>query len=251
MSYAGNPPPPPPPPGPPGGYGGFGGPSAPPPGGYPAPQQYDVMVAVNYGWAKFQAYAGQMILAALAIFAGALVIGAVGVVAILLPADDGLTVGSVIALVALYVAFFIYAQVVGAGLIREALGVTEGRPFSTAGVFRFDHFGKVLATSLLVGLGTLIGTILCILPGIVFGFMSMYALYFVIERGMGPVDAIGASIDLVKNNLSPTIIWYLIAMVIVFVGELACFVGLLVAIPVVLVGSAYTYKRLTGQPVAP
>lgn len=270
----------PPPAGPPGG--GYGGPppgggyGAPPPGGpygggYGGPPagggQWDVGAAVGYGWSKFQANVGQMILAALAIFVGAVVIYGIAFLAIILPAGDvecsfddngnyncdggGLGFIGFILVLMLYVVFFVYAQVIGAGLIREAIAVTRGQQFSAAGVFKFDNIGNVIVTSLLVGVGTFIGTLLCILPGIIFGFMTMYSLFFVVDKNLSPVDAIKASIDLVKNNVGSTIIWYLVAYVIILIGAVLCGLGLLVAIPVVLVGSAYTYKTLIGEQVAP
>lgn len=267
----------PPPAGPPGG--GFGGP--PPGGGYGGPpqggppgggfgnqsDQWDVGSAVGYGWSKFQANMGQMILASLAIFAAFAIFSLLYIFAILplSAADSSYDVESgtytyddgwpflltFVIMAFLGVLFFVFAQVIGAGLIREALGVTEGRPFSTAGVFKFQNIGNVIVTSLLVGLGTFVGYLLCFIPGIIFAFLSMYSLFFVVDKGLKPVDAIKASIDLVRNNLGSAIIWYLVAVVIILAGELACLVGLLVAIPVALVGSAYTYKKLTGQPVAP
>lgn len=273
---------PPAPPPPPGGGGGYGAPppAGPPGGGYGGPpagggfggppagaQPWDVGSAVSYGWAKFQQNMGQMIIASLAIFAGAVVIGLLYLFAIVplssadsdynartgeYTYDDGwpfLLTFVIMAVVG--VLFFIYAQVIGAGLIREAIGVTEGRPFTTAGVFKFQNIGNVIVTSLLVGAGTFVGYLLCFIPGIIFAFLSMYSLFFVVDKNLSPVDAIKASIDLTKNNVGSAIIWYLVAVVIIFVGELACFVGLLVAIPVVLVGSAFTYKKLSGQPVAP
>lgn len=273
---------PPAPPPPPGGGGGYGAPppAGPPGGGYGGPpagggfggppagaQPWDVGSAVSYGWAKFQQNMGQMILASLAIFAGAVVIGLLYFLAIVplstadaeydastgtYTYDDGwpfLLTFLIMAFVG--VLFFIYAQVIGAGLIREALGVTEGRPFTTAGVFKFQNIGNVIVTALLVGAGTFVGYLLCFIPGIIFAFLSMYSLFFVIDKNLSPVDAIKASIDLTRNNVGSAIIWYLVAVVIIFVGELACFVGLLAAIPVVLVGSAFTYKKLSGQPVAP
>ncbi len=257
----------PPPAGPPGG--GYGGPPA--GGGFGGPpagaQPWDVGSAVGYGWAKFQQNMGQMILASLAIFAGAVVIGLLYLFAIVplssadaeynartgtYTYDDGWPFVLTFLISAFVgVLFFIYAQVIGAGLIREALGVTEGRPFTTAGVFKFQNIGNVIVTALLVGAGTFIGYLLCFIPGIIFAFLSMYSLFFVVDKNLSPVDAIKASIDLTKNNVGSAIIWYLVAVVIIFVGELACFVGLLAAIPVVLVGSAFTYKKLSGQPVAP
>lgn len=274
---------PPAPPPPPGG-GGYGAPppAGPPGGGYGGPpagggfggggiQPYSAGDAFSYGWNKFQANMGQMILASLAIFVGAIVIFGIYFILVLsVFASDGLECesrdvngfctdyssgglgffGSLL-LTAIFVGvFFVFAQVVGAGLIREALGVTEGRPFSTSGVFKFQNIGPVLITSLLIGAGILVGTILCYIPGLIFGFFSSYSLYFLIDKGLAPVDAIKASFSFVNKNLGSTIIWYLLSLVIILVGELACGVGVLVAIPVVLVGTAFTYKKLNGEPVA-
>jgi uncharacterized membrane protein len=267
--------PPPQPPG--GGYGGpppgggYGGP--PPGGGYGGPpvgdQPYDVGTAVSWSWAKFQQNAGQMILAALAIFVGALVILGIGMFLIFgvlaastdcgydsfgnytCDSSDGLGTFGSLALMALFFGlFFIYAQVVGAGLVRASLGVTEGRPFKTSEVFQFKNLGPVIVLALIIGLGIMVGYVLCVIPAIIWAFVTQYALYFLIDRNLSPVDSIKASIDLVKNNLGPTILWYLVSAVIILIGELLCGVGLLVAIPMVLVGTAYTYKKLNGQAVA-
>ncbi len=272
----------PPPAGPPGG--GFGGP--PPGGGYGGPpqggppgggfgnqsDQWDVGSAVSYGWSKFQANTGQMIIAALAIFAGAVVILGAGffLVFVVLSGDaecvrrdpdlgycleystGGAGFFLTMVLMALtYGLFFIYAQVVGAGMIRASLNVTNGQPFRTADVFKFDNLGPVLLTSIIVGVAVMVGMIACYVPGIIIAFLTSYSLYFVVDKNMAPVDAIKASYELVTKNFGSTIIWYLVSGVIITVGAFLCGVGLLVAIPVALVGTAYTYKKLTGQPVAP
>lgn len=286
MSYEPPPPPPQPPqqpPGPPsynpppgGGYGAPPPGSPPPaPGGYGGggmQQPYSVGDAFSYAWGKFQQNVGQMILAALAIFVGAIVIYGIAFAAIIIPASSsdlecksrdaygycteysgggGLGLVAFIVLILLYVIFFVYAQVIGAGLIRASLNVTNGLPFRTADVFKFDNIGPVIVTSLLVGVGTFVGGILCIIPGLIFAFLSSYSLFYVVDQNMSPVDAIKASIDLTRNNLGPTILWFLVSIVSFVIGEILCGVGLLVAIPVVLVGTAYTYKKLNGAPVAP
>ena len=70
------------------------------------------------------------------------------------------------------------------------------------------------------------------------------------DRKLGAVDAIKASIDLVKNNLGPAIVWMLLALVCAIVGAIACGVGLLVAIPVILISQAYTVRALTGGQIS-
>jgi uncharacterized membrane protein len=274
MGGDGTPPPPPPPPPPAGGYGApppAGGYNAPPPGGYGAPPQggsgWDVGSALSYGWNKFQANVGQIIVAALALLVAMAVLGGIGfgILAALSSdyecrfEDDGdyvcdggtgfflglILYGLIIALI------MIAAQVIGAGLIRASLDITEGKPFLTSTVFKFDKIGSVIVTSLIIAAATFVGTILCYLPGLIVGFFTSYSLYFVMDKGLAPVDAIKASVNLVKDNIGTALIWYIVGGLVAGAGAIACGVGLLVTIPIFLIGTAFTYKHLTGQPVAP
>ena len=82
-------------------------------------------------------------------------------------------------------------------------------------------------------------------------FFTSYTLYFLMDREeMGAVDAIKASFDFTKDNAGNVILWFLLSVLAWFVGALLCGVGLIVAIPVVLIGTAYTYKTLNNEPVA-
>jgi uncharacterized membrane protein len=260
------PPQPPQPPEPP--AGGYGAPPPPygsaPYGAQPAdPHAWDLGAALSYGWKKFQENAGQIILGALVLFAGLVVVGiVVGIIQSILIDPGGLNletgepeegsgwfaqvlVGAISSAI-----FLIVAQIIGAGIIRGALGITEGRPFQVGELFRTDRVGPVIVTSLIIGAATFVGTLLCYLPGLIIGFATSYSLYFVIDKNMQPVEAITASVNLVKDNLGNTIIWYIVGGLVAVAGVIACFVGVLVTIPVVLIGTAYTYKKLTGQQVA-
>ncbi len=263
-------PPPPPPPGPP-------GPPPPPAGGYGAPPppaasgDWDLGATVSYGWAKFQQNLAQIIIAALAMVIGIVVIAVVGFVIIgavtsagtidcgydsfgnyECDTEDGTPfIITMILFLLVYFLIFLFGQIIGAGLIRGALGITEGRPFQAAEVFKFDRIGPVIVTSLIVGAATFVGLILCYLPGLVIMFATSYSLYFVIDKNLAPVEAIKASVDLVKNNLGPTLIWYIVGGLIASAGAIVCGIGMLVTLPIMLIGTAFTYKKLTGQPVAP
>ncbi len=259
---------------PPGGYGGPppGGYGAPPPGGYGAPPQggsgWDLGATLSWAWAKFQANVGQILIAALAlIVALAVMLGLSLVLQNLLLSDASATydpntgvydydggsgfIASLIVSALTAALMLVVAQVVGAGLIRASLDVTDGRPFLTSTVFKLDKIGPVLITSLMIAGLTFVGFLLCYLPGLVVAFFTSYSLHFVLDKGLAPVEALKASVNLVKDNLGPAFIWYLVGGLVAGAGLLACGVGVLVTFPLVLLGSAYTYKHLTGQPVAP
>lgn len=248
------------PPGPPsseppaGGYGGYppppgqhGAPPPPPYGGAPygAPpgggEAYNVGTAWGYGWSKFTANLGQILVAVL-ILVGVQV--ALQLVSYL--GSDSLVLTWVLSLVG-----WIVSMIIGAGIVRAGLDITEGKAINGAQVVVPHRLGEVVVASVIIGLATFVGLILCVLPGLAVMYFTSFTLYFLMDRpDLGAIDAIKASFEFTKNHAGQVIVWFLLSLATWFVGALLCGVGLVAAIPVVLIGTAYTYKKLTGQPVA-
>lgn len=169
-----------------------------------------------------------------------------------------LSAGATILIVLMYIAVLAVALYMSASLLSANLDVADGKPVSFGTFFKARSFGAYVGTALLTGLGVLLGSVLCIIPGIIFGFLAQYAPYFTVDRGLGPVDAVKASIQMVKNNLGPAILVFLITWLVGFVAQLGvilCGIGLLFTMPVgmALTGliHVYTYRRLTGGLIAP
>ena len=268
------PPPPggsyPPPPGgsyptPGGGYGPPGAmPPAPQPYGAPGgPQAVGIGEAFNYGWTKFTANVGPVLLAVLVYGAVVAVVGGIFYAALVASAAassnaNGYGTSSGMFGAGLGVGFFVFVVVVTllgylmqAGIIRGALHLTYGRPLEFKTFFQFDNLGGVIAASLLIGLGTGVGFLLCILPGIVFAFFAQFALYFVLDKQQGAVEAIRSSFSLVNKNLGTVVVLFLAVYVVQAVGGMLCGIGQLVAIPLTVIATAYMYRRMLGEPVAP
>jgi uncharacterized membrane protein len=146
--------------------------------------------------------------------------------------------------------FFLIAQIIGAGIIRGSLGITEGKPFVFTDVLKTDKLGPVVITSLITTAIVTVGLILCYIPGLIAAFFLQYSLYFLLDKDLAPMDAIKASFNFVKDNIANVVIWYIVGGLVALVGFAVCLVGAIVTVPVVLIGTAYTYKKLTGQPVA-
>lgn len=269
----GAPPPPPPPPPPPGDGGGYGPPAPPTPPAYGAPAAgsggYSATEAVSYGWSKFSKKPADLIVPVLIVAVAVIIVEIVVQVLLrntLLSTHDctrsafgvdytsqcgpGFFVtilGSGIA--AAFVSFL--TQMLGAGLIKAGLNVVDGKPVSTAEVFSYATRPNVVVAAALIAVATLVGTILCYIPGLIVGFLTTYTLFFVVDKDMAPMDAIKASVSFTTSHLGETIVFYLLAIVCIIVGAILCGVGLLAAIPVVLVGAAYTFRMLHNEPVTP
>ncbi|HEX3222677.1 MAG TPA: hypothetical protein VHR35_08920 [Nocardioides sp.] len=273
------PPPPPPadmPPAPPsyGGDGGQGGGyGAPPPGPYGQPaaaSDYSPTEAMAYGWRKFSASPATLLVPMIVVFVGIVVVSVIVELVIvggLLGSDTCTrTVGNtsydyscggpgfVMFLIGYGLAaalISLFAQLLAAGLYKGATHVTDGEPFSLGQLFEGWDKGQVVIASLIIAAATFVGTLLCYIPGLIVGFLAQFTLLFIVDKQMKAVEAIKASIKLVTDNLGNTILFYLLALVVLFVGAILCGVGLLVAAPVALIGLAYTYRRLQGEPVVP
>jgi len=244
-------PPPPPPPAPPGGAGG-----------------YSVGNAFSYGWNKFTQNLGQILLAVVILVAILIAVQLVGFFIGRAVACDpdvkftenglqtkdcgGIFVAQNIVSWLFSLISWVISMIIGAGIVRAALDITEGRQLDASTVLKPNKLGEVIVASLLVGILTFVGFVLCIIPGILVAFFTSYTLYFLMDRQeLGAIDAIKASFDFTKNNAGNVILWFLLSVVAWFVGALLCGIGLIVALPVVLIGTAYTYKTLNNEPVAP
>lgn len=220
-------------------------PLPPPSGGYGAPPGpaggYSAGTAWTFGWSKFVAHLGSILIAVLVLVAVQVLVQVLSYLV-----DDNYLLRWVISL-----AGWVLSMIIGAGLVRGALDITEGRELDPKTLLTPKRLGEVIVASILISLATFVGLVLCVIPGLLVAFFTSFTLYFLMDRqDLGAIDAIKASFGFTKDNAGSVIVWFLLSLTTYIVGFLLCGVGLIVAIPVILIGTAYTYKTLNGQPVA-
>ncbi|WP_262852134.1 hypothetical protein [Mumia quercus] len=167
--------------------------------------------------------------------------------------DNGYTLATGLSILGVIVgiASTILSWLMQAAQTRGGLQETTGNKPSFGDFFKWgDRAGTVILTLLLLGVLTFVGILLCVLPGIIFTFFAWYTLWFVLDRGMSPFEALQASFRLVGNNLGPVFLLALALIGINIVGACLCGIGLLVTVPITLIATAYSFKVLTQQPVA-
>lgn len=250
----GMPPSGPPPAAPPPGGGGYGGGFTPPPaqpyggGGGGEMPQLEVGAAIGYGWKKFSENVGPFIILMIAVFLASIVIGIIQ--SVITPSDStGLLALMWSALVA--VIAYVITSIIQAGVIRAALGVTRGETPSVSQLTQTDNIANYILTVILVGIGLFIGFILCIIPGIIWLIFTAYAPIAALDKGLGPIDAISASINWVKDRFGSVFLILLVSYIVYIVGLCLCGVGLLVSAPVALVAMVYSYRALNNELVTP
>ncbi|MGD0871093.1 MAG: zinc-ribbon domain-containing protein [Bryobacteraceae bacterium] len=110
----------------------------------------------------------------------------------------------------------------------------------------FNFFVPTLVASLLIGIFTFAGTLLCIIPGLVVAAMYKFTYLFIVDKRMDFWPAMQASHAVVKNDYFGFTMFLLLAFLVNVLGFILCIVGLLVTIPVTFAAITIAYKELVG-----
>jgi hypothetical protein len=235
-------------------------PAPPPPPPPPVPggaAPFQVGEAFNYGWKKFQEYLGPILIAMVIFF---LVSALVNWIAVLLgggfeemtdPDDIGIGMFFGVGYLLFSLLSALVSLLIQAAIVRGALEITKGERVDLSTFLSTEHLGQVVLAAILLAIGTAIGLILCIIPGLILIFFSMFTYQFILDKGLPAFDAIKASFALVNQNLGSVVGLFFASILAIIVGALLCGIGLIVAIPVTIIATAYAYRILSGQTVVP
>jgi hypothetical protein len=98
--------------------------------------------------------------------------------------------------------------------------------------------------SLLLGLIVLGGLVLLIIPGIIFAIRLQFALYLVVDKELGPIDAVKKSWEITRGHSLQLFLFDILCVFIILLGLLALIVGVFVAVPVVYLAAIFVYRKL-------
>lgn len=134
------------------------------------------------------------------------------------------------------------------GLTKICIQFCDGKVPKFSELFSNMHlFLKVFAASILQALIVLGGLILLIIPGIIFSIKLQFVTYLVVDKGMGPVEAVKRSWLITKGIKWQLFLFGLLLGVINILGMLVLFVGLFVTVPVTMIAYTYVYRKLEGN----
>lgn len=105
----------------------------------------------------------------------------------------------------------------------------------------------LLIAGFLVGLGTTLGTYMCLIPGLLLGGLWFITTPYMLDRGLGPIEAMGASWNTMKDNLVMAAVIFLLSGIAAALGICACGIGILVTMPLLYVTQAIIYEDLTAD----
>lgn len=146
---------------------------------------------------------------------------------------------------------FVVQTFIGMGLTvvalkaHDALGELELKD-----LWQPDPFFKYLFGVLLVSIITGIGFVLLIIPGIIAMVLLIFVPYLIMDRKIGPIDAIKESARITRGAR-----WQLLFLIIGLallnlLGVLLVGIGLLVTVPISMLAIVHAYRTLESRAVA-
>jgi uncharacterized membrane protein len=195
----------------------------------------DIGEAIRYGWYMFKEN--------IMFFIVALIIPIIAVIILFILAENVKGLRPVF-----FLLIFILGVLFKMGFLNIFIKVTDEEKPDFKNLFScYPLFIKFLAGTILYFLIVLGGLVLLIVPGVIWAIKYSFFPYFIIEGGLGPVDALKESAKITNGVKWDLFGFFLITGYIIQLGQLALLVGLFAAIPTVGLAYAYVYRRLLAQ----
>ncbi len=205
--------------------------------------KFDYTEPIQFAWDKVKSNLG--------FFIGALLAGG-ALSTVIFVAMIATTVGSKNTIsplfFVLFVLFLIFTLVAQVGLFRASLKVTDGEKVGLGDLIpSISVLLKFIVSSMAYALIVSVGSILLVVPGMIWAIQFQFFGFFVID-GAGPIEALKKSSQMTKGAKVDLFVFGLLLYVLNMVGEMALLVGLFVTVPVTLVALARVYRSLlTGE----
>lgn len=138
--------------------------------------------------------------------------------------------------------------IVNIGLIKITLDIFDKGSGDFKDLFSgVQMLGNFILGSLLYSLIIIGGLLLFIIPGIIWGIKYQFFAYLIVDKKLGPVEALKKSGEITKGNKGNLFLLGLLSMLINFGGMLLLVVGLLATIPTTMMAMVYAYRKLMGE----
>lgn len=146
------------------------------------------------------------------------------------------------------IAAFVLSIIIGMGLIKIFLRFCDGEKGEFSDLFScYPLFFKYLVGSILYGLIVSVGLILLIIPGIIWAIKFQFFDYLIVDKGLGPIDALEKSSEITRGVKWDLFIFDMLIGIINLLGFLCLLVGLFVTIPTTMVATAFVYRKLLPE----
>jgi uncharacterized membrane protein len=150
--------------------------------------------------------------------------------------------------IVMHLIYMLLQFIISMGVIKGFLQVIRGKEVNMETfTSMFPLIIKYLVAQIILSVIIFVGLIFFIVPGIYFAIKYMFAPYLVIDKEMGPIEAMKASAKLTKG-IKWDIIGFIAAIVILmYSGIIALLVGLIITVPLATLAYVNFYNVVSKR----
>ena len=142
---------------------------------------------------------------------------------------------------------FIIQGPLTAGFFIFCMKKTMNRRAEFSDLFNgFNFFIPALLASLVIAVFVAIGTLFCIIPGIVVAASCKFTYLFIVDKRMDFWRAMEASHAVVKNDYFGFSMFLIALTLLNVLGFICCLVGMLVTMPITVAAITVAYRDIVG-----
>ncbi len=150
--------------------------------------------------------------------------------------------------VLIYIIDIFITFVISLGLIKISILFFDTGKAEFADLFRqYPLVLKYLGSSILYGLIVFAGTILLIVPGIIWGIKFWFYDYFIVDQGAGPVEALKKSSAATRGAKGKLFVFLIVLGLVNLLGLLCLGIGLFATVPTTMIAIAFVYRKLAPR----
>jgi hypothetical protein len=148
----------------------------------------------------------------------------------------------------MYIGILLTVSYLFGGAHKTALKQLRGERIELRDLFSGGpYFLRICGAVLLIGILASIGGILCIFPAFIVAGLLMFTIPLIIDRNMGVIDAMKASVEATKGDWLMFALFALVLNIIASSGAIVCGIGALVSYPLFFTINSVAYRDRLGM----
>jgi uncharacterized membrane protein len=137
--------------------------------------------------------------------------------------------------------------IIAMGLIRITLEFVSKLKPKLLDIVYYKPIVRYIIASIIQGIIVFVGFILLIIPGIILAVRLQYASYLIVDKNLGPIEAIKTSWNITRGNTWNLFFFGIILGLINILGILCLLVGLFITVPLGMLATTFVYRKLLLQ----
>ena len=143
------------------------------------------------------------------------------------------------------IVYWVVASLIGIGMLKIVLDIADGKDGDLADLVKhWNVLLKYIGATILYTLVVYAGMFLLIFPGVIWSLKFFFTPWLVIDKGMGPINAMKASSRMTMGMKWDLLGFIAVGYTVLFIGVLCLGIGVILTGPLFAIATAMVYRHM-------